>query len=306
MKARGIFAVLIALSMLLTACGTPTAVVTSPTQVIVPTNTAVAVSPEQTATQPPAEEATETVAPVEAEVPYVNHLFTSVDEYQTATGKSIEGFHESPMMTEMVNSGDLPPLEERLPKDVAVVRPRDEIGPYGGEMHLLGYNEGTGVFSEFTEYMQQGLLTSDPKFEKYYPNIAKGWKLSDDGMSLTFYLREGMKWSDGADFTADDFAFWYEILQDFELTPDISSDYMPGGELMGFNKIDDYTVEYTFAIPYYRVIDVMGGGTPALPAHYLKKYMPKYNPDAEALAKEEGYDTWQNAALAHGIGDFEL
>lgn len=288
-KISSIFAILVVVSMLLTACGAPPAVVTNPTEVSAPTT--VAAPAEPTATQPP-----------EAEVPYVNHLFTTVAEYQAATGKSIDSFHESPMLAEQVKNGNLPPVEQRLPKDVAVLRPRDSIGEYGGEMHLLGYNEGTGAFSEFTEFMQQGLLTTDPTFKNLYPNIAKGWKLSDDGKSLTFYLREGMKWSDGADFTADDFAFWYEVLQDPELTPEISSDYKPGGELMRFNKIDDYTVEYTFAIPYYRVVDVLGITITALPAHYIKQYLLKYNPDAEALAKKEGYDTWQNAALAHGIG----
>ena len=308
MKAYKFLSILVLLSMILAACGTPTAVVTVPTQPPAPTNTAAAPA-APTATQPPAAEATQpsvaeptdTVAPVEAEVPYVNHLFTTVDEYQAATGKSIDSFHESPMNAEEVKSGKLPPLEERLPKDVAVIRPRDSIGEYGGEMHLLGYNEGTGIFSEFTEYMQSQLLVSDPTFENRYPNIIKGWKQSDDGKSITYYLREGMKWSDGVDFNADDFALWYEVLQDPELTPDISMDYKPGGELMGFNKIDDYTVEYTFAVPYYRVTDVFTIGI-ALASHYVKQYLLKYNPDAEALAKQEGYDTWQNAALAHGIG----
>lgn len=310
MKTRKIFAIWIALSLLLASCSTPTAVVSPPTETSAPENTAVVAPAKPTATQPPAAEAptAETpaeVAPAVEEVPFVNYLFTTVAEYEAATGKTIDSFNESPMLAEQVKAGTLPPVTERLPKDVSVVRPYDQIGEYGGEMHLLGFNEGTGAFSEFTESMQQGLLTTDPSFKNWYPNIAKGWKLSDDGKSMTFYLREGMKWSDGADFTADDFAFWYEILQDTELTPEISSEYMPGDVLMGFNKIDDYTVEYTFAVPYYRVIDVLGTDLLALPAHYIKQYMLKYNPDAEALAKSEGYDTWQSAAQAHGVGEID-
>jgi len=306
MRTRKILAIFIALSVLLTSCGTPTAVVTNPTQESAPTNTIAAVV-EPTATksaeQPVEPTATTVSNEPEAEVPYVNHLFTTIADYEAATGKTIDNFNESPMLAEEVSSGTLPPVKDRLPKDVAVVRPRDAVGQYGGEMHLIGYNEGAGVFSEFTEYMQQNLFTTDPGFKIRYPNIAKGWKLSDDGKSLTLYLREGMKWSDGVDFTADDFAFWYEILQDTELTPEISPDFMPGDELMGFNKIDDYTVEYTFSIPYYRSVEVWTDNVPALPAHYLKPYMLKYNPDADALAQKEGYENWQQAMLAHGIGE---
>ena len=51
-------------------------------------------------------------------------------------------------------------------------------------------------------------------------NIAKDWKLSEDGKSLTLYLRKGIKWSDGVAFTADDIMFWYEdIILNDDLTP---------------------------------------------------------------------------------------
>ena len=40
--------------------------------------------------------------------------------------------------------------------------------------------------------------------------VAASWELSDDGKTFTLFLRKGMKWSDGAPFTADDFVFWFE------------------------------------------------------------------------------------------------
>ncbi|MCP4403334.1 MAG: hypothetical protein GY801_39250 [bacterium] len=33
--------------------------------------------------------------------------------------------------------------------------------------------------------------------------------------------------------------------------------------------------------------------------HYLQKWHIKYNPDAEKLAQEEGYETWWQAFKAH-------
>jgi peptide/nickel transport system substrate-binding protein len=268
------------------------------------------------ATEPPPTE--EPVSPDEepteepAEVPGVdlgmapideNNIYATITDYEAATGNSINSFGESPMLADM----DLPPLEERIPSDAAVVRPR-VIGKYGGEIRLLGFFEGAGAFSAFTETTQQSLFllhssVSDPP--TFHPNVAKGWELADDGMSLTIYLREGMKWSDGDDFNADDFEFGFEIMNDPELNIEISGAWMPGGELMGFNKIDDYTVQYTFAEPYWRAIEVFAlgygqGSDLYKPEHFLKQYMPKYNEGAEALAEEEGFESWQAAADFHG------
>ena len=206
------------------------------------------------------------------------------------------------MLAGLVASGDLPPVEERLPNDPPVVRPK-VIGQYGGEIRLIGFYEGAGAFSGFTENMVQSLFllhesVQDPP--AFHPNVAKGWELAEDGLSITIFLREGMRWSDGDDFNADDFAFGYEVLQDEELTIEISGAWMPGGELMGFNKIDDYTVQYTFAVPYWRAIEVFANDPPFYPEHFLKQYIPRHNDGAEALAEEEGFESWQAAADFHG------
>jgi len=285
-KTRSIFAILVALCLLLAACGAPPAVVTTPTATEVS-----APAPTKPAEAGP--------IPVEGE-PYVNHFFTTVDEYKAATGKTIDSFGESPMLADLVKSGQLPPVNERLPKDVAVVRPREFIGVYSDQIRTIGYYEGADIFTQFTEDMQQFLLTTDPKYSRFYPNIIKGWELSDDSKSLRIYLREGMKWSDGDDFNADDFAFWYtDMLQDPELTPEISEYWKPGDQLMGFTKVDEFTVEYTFAIPYYRAVDVFAQGFIFAPEHFIKLYMPKYSDNAEALAKGEGFETWQQAVQFH-------
>ena len=317
MKTYKFLSIMVLLSMILAACGTPTAVVTIPTQPPAPTNTAVAPAvptatnpPSQaTATQAPVAAATATsaptsaptAAPAQAAGPYDNYLFATVDEYKTFSGKTIDKFAESPSLTAQVTAGKLPPLEQRLPKDVAVIKTREgAAAKFGGEMHLLGIMDGTDLFTTFTEDMQQGLTTSDVNYNTH-PDIAKGWKLSADMKTLTLYLRQGMKWSDGTNFNADDFVFWYQdILQNTDLNPDIDPGYMPGGQLMGLKKIDDYTLEYTFAAPYPRAVERIVGSHIYWPAQFFKQYLPKYNKDADALAKSEGATTWQQAVQAHG------
>jgi peptide/nickel transport system substrate-binding protein len=315
MKTYKLLSILVLLSMILAACGTPTAVVTVPTQPPAPTNTSVApVAPTatQAAAQPPSQAtatqaavaaATVTSAPAQAAGPYDNYLFATLDEYKTFSGKTIDKFAESPSLTAQVTAGKLPPLEQRLPKDVAVIKTREgSVAKFGGEMHVLGYMDGTNLYTTFTEDMTQGLSAYDVNNIRH-PNIAKSWELSADMKTLTVNLRQGMKWSDGVDFNADDFVFWYEdILQNKDLNPDINPGFMPGGQLMGLKKIDDYTLEYTFAAPYPRAVENIVGRIiyPIYsPAHFFKQYLPKYNPDANALAESEGATTWQQAVQAH-------
>jgi len=41
-------------------------------------------------------------------------------------------YDDAPMLQQMVDEGDLPPVEERLPLEPLVLRPLNEIGQYGG------------------------------------------------------------------------------------------------------------------------------------------------------------------------------
>ena len=70
--------------------------------------------------------------------PADNFRVWALDEYEADTGNSIGSFNEAPMLADMVSSGDLPPVEERLPErgDIMVVQPREAIGTYGGENHV--------------------------------------------------------------------------------------------------------------------------------------------------------------------------
>ncbi len=46
------------------------------------------------------------------------------------------------------------------------------------------------------------------------PGQAESWEVSDDGLTYTFHLRDGLKWSDGSDFTAEDFVYSWKRLAD--------------------------------------------------------------------------------------------
>lgn len=57
------------------------------------------------------------------------------------------------------------------------------------------------------------LLNVD-KDNKIIPGAAEDWKTSEDGLTWTFYLREGLKWSDGSPLTAKDFVYSWKRVAD--------------------------------------------------------------------------------------------
>jgi peptide/nickel transport system substrate-binding protein len=67
-----------------------------------------------------------------------------------------------------------------------------------------------GVFNNLVMY-KQDVAQNSP--ETIVPDLATSWSWSDDGMELTFPLRQGVKWHDGKPFTARDVKCTWELLQ---------------------------------------------------------------------------------------------
>lgn len=230
----------------------------------------------------------------------------SLDEYESAGG-SIDTFSEAPMLTELVEAGELPPVEERLPvrEDVLVVQPREAIGEYGGEISFNATNPISFGNTGFTAWDQHltGLSTN---WEVVFPVIAKSLEFSSDFTELTITLRRGMKWSDGEPFTTDDIMFWYEDIMLHPELPNLPSQLAPNGEPVEIEQVDDTTVIFRFAQPYPAITTIFaaegGVGFPMAPRHYLEQWHADYNPNAQALAEEEGFDTWISAFEFHYDG----
>ena len=238
--------------------------------------------------------------------PVDNFAAWNLDEYESTTGNTIDSFNEAPMLADMVAAGELASVEERMPmrEDIQVVQPRESIGQYGGELRYNATNP-TSFGNIGWSAWDQHLMGYSTNWEVVFPNVAKSIVMSDDMMTATVTLRRGMKWSDGVPFTADDIMFWYE---DVMLNPELlnmPSQLKASGEDPVIEKIDDVTVTFTYPVPnpaFLVSVARFTSGTPFAPRHFLEKWHADYNEDAQALAEEEGYNTWAEAFTFHFDG----
>ena len=235
-----------------------------------------------------------------------NFRVWNLDDYEAETGATIDTYNEAPALAALVASGDLPPVEERLPEhdDIMVVQPRDVIGAYGGEIRFNATNPtsfGNIGWSAWDQHLA-GLSTN---WEVIFPNIARSIDMSDDNTVVTVTLRRGLKWSDGAPLTSDDILFWYENVMLHPELPNLPSQYIVGGQPVVITKVDDTTVTFTFAAPNPAFIELVAradAGFPIAPRHYLEQWHVDFNEDAQSLAESEGYATWIEAFEAHRGG----
>lgn len=207
---------------------------------------------------------------------------------------TVFAFNENPMFAEKVKKGELPPVEERLPKEPFVVTTYDEIGTYGGTLRgiSISYESGT---SEIMSWRHVNMVRFDDDCSTIVPNVAKEWRWNDDFTEITFTLREGHRWSDGAPFTVDDVVFWMDdIILNNEIHKATPSPWGSVGSSV--EKIDDITVKFKFDKPFTGLLYYLGGGgsyfVPWAPKHFFEQYHIKYNPNANEEAIKNGFDNW--------------
>lgn len=108
-------------------------------------------------------------------------------------------------------------------------------------------------------HLFEGLLTVDQDGQ-LAPGQAETWETSEDGLTWTFHLREGLKWSDGTDLTANDFVYSWKRVCDPELAAPYAEtvlgmvegyDAAIEGDLdaLGVTAVDDLTFEVKLAKP---------------------------------------------------------
>ena len=139
------------------------------------------------------------------------------------------------------------------------------------------------------------------------PALAESYEVSDDGLTYTFKLREGVKWVDSqgrevADVTADDFVAGMQHMMDAQggleyLVEGIiknASEYIGGSvtdfSQVGVKAVDDYTVEYTLEEPCTYFTTMLGYGVFApMSRTYYESQGGKFGQEYDSSASDYTY-----------------
>ena len=191
---------------------------------------------------------------------------------------------EAPILTDLVGQGKLPPVAERVGPEPCVMEGVEGIGTYGGTwIRVANSPNDAGIVSSRLSYAR--LLRFSPQGYPIVPHLAKSYTVSPDNREFIITLRKGMRWSDGAPFTADDVLFWWEHeCNDPEILPTLPAFMVVGGKPGMVEKLGTYRVKFSFPAPNGLFPAILAG--PAgrtlmeTPAHYLRTYHPKLGDQA--------------------------
>lgn len=208
---------------------------------------------------------------------------------QGSVSGEYEAYTEASMFQTLVQARQLPAAEKRLPKRTDVVTMDGiTVGKYGKDVQFAAENADSLTRMLVSEglfcYANDGTIA---------PNIAKAYKVNADFTQYTIYLREGLRWSDGVLFTADDCIFFYEKM----CLPETFGEplwkcftvYDASGKQgkAVFKKLDTYSFEVTFPStkPEFLAQLLEQGGICFAPEHYHVNLLPEYMGTDAANAK---------------------
>lgn len=120
----------------------------------------------------------------------------------------------------------------------------------GGTIFDESMDPVKGFMSYGYPFVNEALIQVDPD-SRYIPDLATGWSVSPDALTYTFQLREGVKFSDGSDFTAEDVVFTYEQVKKNQA----NNENVDLTRLASARAEGDYTVVFTLEEPYSPFLD---------------------------------------------------
>ena len=127
------------------------------------------------------------------------------------------------------------------------------------------------------DVVYDSLITIDANLQPQ-PALAKAWDISEDGLEITFYLHEGVKFHDGVELTTKDVAYTYMTILHPEYTGvrfgtfnmlSGARAYKEGTAttVPGIQVIDDYTIKFSTDTPHAPLLGSFTYGI--LPSHLL-------------------------------------
>jgi peptide/nickel transport system substrate-binding protein len=127
--------------------------------------------------------------------------------------------------------------------------------------------------SQTVSYLTQGrLLRVNRVTQKPEPELAVSWKVTDGGRSISFNLREGLTFSDGTPFTAEDVVYTFRTMMDPNLHSAVADPFQLAAGPAVARATGKYQVVVTFPAPMAgveRLFDeapILSGASPNRPS----------------------------------------
>ena len=147
------------------------------------------------------------------------------------------------------------------------------IGSFSNTLQTITPLVATDAYaSGVHSYVLESLLTMDSDTLKWQGKLAKSWQVSDDGLVITFQLREDVVFSDGEPFDSSDVVFTFNFIMNEDIkAPSLRAYYK---QIKSVEANGKYEVTFTFSEPYFKAL-AFSGGMDILAKHFYEPYLKK-------------------------------
>jgi peptide/nickel transport system substrate-binding protein/oligopeptide transport system substrate-binding protein len=181
---------------------------------------------------------------------------------------------------------------EELPADARPYSEQIHREACSNTANQITFDFTVSVYQRFcgSDLFQDQLVNLDKDFN-VIPNSAESWEVSEDGLTWTFHIKEGLQWSDGTPLTAHDYVATFQYAADPEHAWDFAWFYagvlknwnqIIAGELptseLGVVAVDDLTLAITTEVPWPPLPGMMQFSF-VMQKNALETHGPFYNND---------------------------
>jgi peptide/nickel transport system substrate-binding protein len=169
-----------------------------------------------------------------------------------------------------------------LPEEPFVID-APSVGKHGGRF-VLGSIQNPRTFNatmaneqssgDITERTFATLTEYDNAQQKVIPWLAKSWEVAPDGLTWTYHLRKGAKFSDGHPITSEDVLFSFQLIYDETLHPSAQDLLIMGGKKFEVTAPDPHTVVIKTPSPNAALVECVAN-VRIMPKHVLEEAYKK-------------------------------
>ncbi|WP_446810318.1 peptide-binding protein [Methylomonas sp. 2BW1-5-20] len=160
--------------------------------------------------------------------------------------------------------------------------------------------------SNVQSYVLESLINRNPDTLEWEGLVAKDWTISEDGLVISFNMREDVSFSDGQPLTADDVVFSFDFIMTDAIQAPRERAYLE--KIKSVKANGKYQVVFTFREPYFEALS-LAGGIGIMPKHFYEPYLKepqKFNESKGLLLGSGPYRLADPKSWTPDKGNIEL